>query len=235
MLTSVNCKLTSLNVDSTSFGSKGLKHLCDALISTNCILTSLNVSYNQLKDEGIVLLCNVLISSNCTLTRLNVSSNEVGDRALKDLARALTNKNCILTSLDIRYNKIGDGGIKYLCKALIDTNCKLRSLDLGGNWKVTDVGKQCLSEAIAGTEWKVREGLALSRSSALSSGFDSISSTRESLQKQEELKKKKQGTKIEETEKMKGTSLSTKLSTSGHRKELEGKVKAMKVEYETST
>ena len=164
VLTSDNCKLTSLNVSWNSFGSVGLKHLCDALISTNCTLTSLNVSGNGFGDEDIMHLFTVLTSSNCTLTRLKVRGNRAGDRAVKDLARALTNKNCALTSLDISWNQIGDEGIKYLCKALTDPNCKLRSLDLRGNGKVTDVGKQCLSEAITGTDWEFKDFLTLSRS-----------------------------------------------------------------------
>lgn len=164
VLTSVNCKLTSLNVRENYCRSEGSKHLCDALISTNCTLTNLNISDNELGDEGIMHLFTILNSSNCTLTRLNVRSNRVGNRALKDLAEALTNKNCALTSLDISYNHITDEGIKYLCVALTDTNCKLRSLDLKGNWNVTDVGKQCLSKVITGTDWEVTGGLTLSRS-----------------------------------------------------------------------
>ncbi|XP_022808797.1 uncharacterized protein LOC111345785 isoform X2 [Stylophora pistillata] len=70
---------------------------------------------------------------------------------------------------------------------------------------------------------------------ALSSEFHSISSTGESLQKQEELKKWKQKTKVVETEKMKGTSLSTKLSIAGYGKELEGKLKTLKLQEEKST
>ncbi|XP_022808344.1 uncharacterized protein LOC111345328 isoform X2 [Stylophora pistillata] len=163
VLTSVNCKLTSLNVCRNLFGSEGLKHLCDALISANCTLTSLNLRYNKLGNEGIKPLFTILTSSNCTLTSLDVSFNRLGDRVLKDLAKTLTNTDCTLTSLVIRSNLIGDEGIKYLCKALTDVKCKLRSLDLQENRKVTDVGKQCLSEAITGTDWKVRRGLKLSR------------------------------------------------------------------------
>ncbi|XP_022785151.1 uncharacterized protein LOC111325586 [Stylophora pistillata] len=92
----------------------------------------------------------------------------------------------------------------------------------------------------------------------LSSEFHSKSSTSESLQKQEELKKWKQKTKIVETEEMKGTppltvinttgkrkepeeptgkigtSLSAKLSTAGHGKEREGKMKTLKLQEEKS-
>ncbi|PFX15535.1 D-inositol 3-phosphate glycosyltransferase, partial [Stylophora pistillata] len=69
----------------------------------------------------------------------------------------------------------------------------------------------------------------------ISSEFHSKSSTSESLQKQEELKKWERKTKIVETEKMKGTSLSTKLSIAGHGKELEGKLKTLKLKEEKST
>ena len=51
-----------------------------------------------------------------------------------------------------------------MCEALTDTKCKLKSLNLEGDWMVTDAGKQCLSEAIAGTDWEVRGDLILSRS-----------------------------------------------------------------------
>ncbi|XP_022778046.1 uncharacterized protein LOC111319566, partial [Stylophora pistillata] len=94
---------------------------------------------------------------------------------------------------------------------------------------------------------------------ALSYEFHSIISTSESLQKQEELKKWQQKTKVVETEKMKGTppltvisttgkrkelkeptgkkgtSLSAKLSTAGHGKELEGKLKTLKLQKEKRT
>ena len=139
--------------------------MCDALISPNSkSVTNLNVSCNGLGEEGIMLLFTILTSSNCTLTSLNVSHNRLGDRVLKDLPETLTNKNCALTSSDISYNELGDEEIKYLCKALTDTYCKLRCLNLRRNRNITDVGKQCLFEAITGTDWEVREGLVLCRS-----------------------------------------------------------------------
>ncbi|XP_022804727.1 uncharacterized protein LOC111341950 isoform X1 [Stylophora pistillata] len=164
VLISRDCNLTSLNVSGNWLGDEGIMCLCNVLTSVDCKLTSLNVSDSRLGDEEIMQLFTVLTSSNCTLTRLNVSLNRAGDRAVKDFARALTNKNCALTSLDISCNQIRDEGIKYLCKASTDPNCKLRSLDLRWNGKVTDAGKQCLSEAITGTDWEVRGGLTLSRS-----------------------------------------------------------------------
>ena len=127
-------------------------------------VTNLNVSCNGLGEEGIMLLFTILTSSNCTLTSLNVSHNRLGDRVLKDLPEAFTNENCALTSSDIRDNEFGDEGIKYLYKALTDATCKLQSLNLRGNRNITNVGKQCLFEAITGTDWEVREGLVLCRS-----------------------------------------------------------------------
>ncbi|PFX15012.1 NACHT, LRR and PYD domains-containing protein 12 [Stylophora pistillata] len=162
-LTSVNCKLTSLNVSDCALGDKEVMLLCKAVTSVNCKLTSFSASDDGLGDKGLMYLFTFLTSSNCNLTSLNVGRNRLGDTVLKDLARTSANKNCILTSLDVCYNKIGDEGIKYLCRAITDTNCKLRSLGLRGNWKVTDVGKQCLSEAIIGTDWEFRGGLVLSR------------------------------------------------------------------------
>ena len=139
--------------------------MCDALISTNCkSVNNLNVSCNERGEEGITLLFTLQTSSNCTLTSLNVSHNRLGDRVLKDLPETLTNKNCALTSSDISYNELGDEEIKYLCKALTDTYCKLRCLNLRRNRNITDVGKQCLFEAITGTDWEVREGLVLCHS-----------------------------------------------------------------------
>ncbi|XP_022785156.1 uncharacterized protein LOC111325590 isoform X1 [Stylophora pistillata] len=163
-LISGNCDLISLSVTRNGLGEEGIMHLCDVLTSNNCKLNSLNVSQNFFGNEGIKLLCDALISANCTLTSLKASWNVLGDEGIMPLARALTNKNCALTSLDISFNRIGDEGTKFLCKALTDTNCKLRSLNLHGNLKITDVGKQCLSEAITGTDWEVREGLILSLS-----------------------------------------------------------------------
>ena len=162
-LTSVNCRLTNLNVRCNKLGDVGIMHLCNALTSVNCRLTSLNVSNNQLGDNGLKHLYDALTSSNCALTKLKVGFNRLGDGGMKELSEVLTNGFCTLTSLDISNNEFGDEGIKHLCKALTDTNCKLRSLDYHGNRNVTDEGKKYLSQMLTGTDWEVR-GAQLSRS-----------------------------------------------------------------------
>ena len=162
-LTSVNCTLTSLNVSNNWLGDEGIMHLCNALTSVNCRLTSLNASDIRWGDNGIKHLCDALTSSNCVLTKLKISFIRLGDGGIKELSEVLTNGFCTLTSLDIRGNEFGDEGIKHLCKALTDTNCKLRSLDYHGNRNVTDEGRKYLSQMLTGTDWEVR-GAQLSRS-----------------------------------------------------------------------
>ena len=163
-LTSVDCTLTSLNVSDSVFGDVGISLLCNALASVNCRLTSLNVSNNQLGDNGLKHLCDALTSSNCALTKLKVGFNRLGDGGMKELSEVLTNGFCTLTSLDIRGNKFGDEGIKHLCKALTDTKCKLRSLNLRANSYVTDDGKKYLSQMLIGTDWEDEGALRLYRS-----------------------------------------------------------------------
>ena len=163
-LISGDCNLTSLNVSNNRLGDEEILHLCNPLTSVNCTLTSLNVSDNMLGDEGIVHLCNALTSVNCKLTSLNVSDNTLGDEGIMHLCNALTSVNCTLTSLNVSGNRLGDKGIKRLCKALTDTKCKLSSLNLHANWNVTDEGQKCLSQMLTGTDWEVRGGLRLSRS-----------------------------------------------------------------------
>ena len=162
-LTSVNCRLTNLNVRGNKLGDVGIMHLCNALTSVDCTLTSLNVSNSELGDNGLKHLCDALTSSNCALTKLKVRFNRLGDGGIKELSEVLTSGFCTLTSLDVSGNEFGDEGIKHLCKALTDTNCKLRSLDYHGNWNVTDEGKKYLSQMLTGTDWEVR-GAQLSRS-----------------------------------------------------------------------
>ena len=156
-------ELYSLTLYDIGLQSQGLEHLCNALTSVNCRLTNLNVSSNQLGDNGLKHLCDALTSSNCALTKLIVGFNRLGDGGIKELSEVLTKGFCTLTSLDIRGNEFGDEGIKHLCKALTDTNCKLRSLDYHGNRNVTDKGKKYLSQMLTGTDWEVR-GAQLSRS-----------------------------------------------------------------------
>ena len=163
-LISGDCNLTSLNVSNNRLGDEEILHLCNPLTSVNCTLTSLNVSDNMLGDEGIVHLCNALTSVNCKLTSLNVSDNTLGDEGIMHLCNALTSVNCTLTSLNVSGNRLRDKGIKRLCKALTDTKCKLSSLNLHANWNVTDEGQKCLSQMLTGTDWEVRGGLRLSRS-----------------------------------------------------------------------
>ena len=163
-LTSVNCRLTNLNVSDNGLGDEGIVLLSNALTSVNCGLTTLNVSENRWGDEGIVYLCNALTSIDCTLTSLNVSGNTLGDEGIMHLCNALTSVNCTLTSLNVSDNRLGDKGIVYLCKALTDTKCKLKSLNLHANWNVTDVGQKYLFQMLTGTDWEVRGGLRLSRS-----------------------------------------------------------------------
>ena len=160
-LISSDCNLTSLNVGENLFGDEGIMHFCNALTSVNCTLNSLNVSGNWLGDKEIMHLCDALTSVNCTLTSLNVSWSDFGDLGMMHLCNVLISVKCTLTSLNVSDNRLGDEGIVHLCKALTDTNCKLQSLNLRENRNITDVGKQCLFEAITGTDWEVREGLVL--------------------------------------------------------------------------
>ena len=81
-------ELYSLTLDSISFQSQGLKHLCEALIRSDCNLTSLNVGKNWFGDEGIMHFCNALTSVNCTLNSLNVSGNWLGDKEIMHLCDA---------------------------------------------------------------------------------------------------------------------------------------------------
>ena len=163
-LISSDCNLTSLNVGENWFVDEGIMHFCNALTSVNCTLNSLNVSGNWLGDKEIMHLCDALTSVNCTLTSLNVSWSDFGDLGMMHLCNVLISVKCTLTSLNVSDNRLGDEGIVHLCKALTDTNCKLQSLNLRENRNITDVGKQCLFEAITGTDWEVREGLILCRS-----------------------------------------------------------------------
>ena len=163
-LTSVNCRLTNLNVRGNKLGDVGIMHLCNALTSVDCTLTSLNVSNNELGDNGLKHLCDALTSSNCALTKLKVRFNRLGDRGIKELSEVLTSGFCTLTSLDVSGNEFGDEGIKHLCKALTDTKCKLRSLDCSTNWNVTDDGEKYLSQMFTGTDWEYKGALRLSRS-----------------------------------------------------------------------
>ena len=166
------------------FTKSRIKHLCEALISYDCCSTSLNISDNRLGDEGLIHLCNVLISVNCKLTNLTVTGTFYGKIGLKHLCDALISTNCkSVNNLNVSCNERREEGItllftlkisrrrnkrneeiKYLCKALTDTYCKLRWLNLRRNRNITDVGKQCLFEAITGTDWEVREGLVLCHS-----------------------------------------------------------------------
>ena len=157
-------ELYSLTLYDIGLQSQGLEHLCNALTSVNCRLTNLNVSSNQLGDNGLKHLCDALTSSNCALTKLIVGFNRLGDGGIKELSEVLTKGFCTLTSLDIRGNEFGDEGIKHLCRALTDTKCKLRSLNLRANSYVTDDGKKYLSQMLTGTDWEDKGALRLSRS-----------------------------------------------------------------------
>ena len=154
-LTSVNCTLTSLNVSENGLGEVGIMHLCNALTSVNCTLTSLNVSKNGLGDVGIMHLCNALASVNCRLTGLLVSDNQLGDNGLKYLCDALTSSNCALTKLKVRSNRLGDGGIKELSEVLTNGFCTLTSLDISYN-EFGDEGIKHLCKALTDTKCKLR-------------------------------------------------------------------------------
>nr|XP_058970904.1 ribonuclease inhibitor-like isoform X2 [Pocillopora verrucosa] len=146
-LTSVNCRLTNLNVGCNRLADVGIMHLCNALTSVNCTLTSLNVSENRLGDVGIMHLCNALTSVNCTLTSLNVSKNGLGDVGIMHLCNALASVNCRLTGLLVSYNELGENGLKYLCDALTSSNCTLTKLKVRSNG-LGDAGIKELSEVL---------------------------------------------------------------------------------------
>ncbi|KAJ7373973.1 NACHT, LRR and PYD domains-containing protein 12 [Desmophyllum pertusum] len=167
LLSSSNCKLSSLDLSLSRITDEGIKHLSKALTNSNCKLSTLSLGYNKaIGTCGIKHLSEALTNSNCKLNSLNLIRNDaITDEGIKHLSEALTNSNCKLSRLDLSNNDaITDEGIKHLSKALTNSNCKLSSLDLSHNYaktectsnhKITDEGIKHLSEALANSNCKL--------------------------------------------------------------------------------
>ncbi|KAJ7373972.1 positive regulation of MHC class I biosynthetic process [Desmophyllum pertusum] len=157
LLSSINCKLSSLDVRRNQITDEGIKHLSEALANSNCKLNSLYLSYNgAITDEGIKHLSEALTNSNCKLSSLGLNGICTTDEDIKHLSETLANSNCKLNSLYLSDNDaITDEGIKHLSEALANSNCKLNSLYLSDNDAITDEGIKHLSEALTNSNCKL--------------------------------------------------------------------------------
>ncbi|KAF2072213.1 hypothetical protein CYY_006479, partial [Polysphondylium violaceum] len=155
-LSSNQCKIQSLNLESNSFGDEGIKYLIDS-IESNTSLTNLDLqcceSYNGLEYIG------KLISKNKTIKNLDWSYNESSYSCVINLSDGLRVNNTIeklslrgchvegwgalsigdtlkinqsLKTLDLSENEFGDRGIINIARQL-PFNQSLESLDVSCN------------------------------------------------------------------------------------------------------
>lgn len=89
MLTTRNCKLSSLDLNGSHVTDNVFNSLCETLEDANCKLTDLLLGGGKITDEGVRRLCESLKHENCKLTRLSIDSEEMTDRSLLHFSEAL--------------------------------------------------------------------------------------------------------------------------------------------------
>ena len=147
---------TSLNLEFTSLGAKGVEALCKALRGNGRLL-SLRLHNANVGDQGAAILAKALnfsaletleiwhgdmsgagaaalaSSGYAGLRNLDLRHNHVGDEAALALAGALSRGELKLTEIHLQHTGVGPVGAKALADAMAQEGATLTSLDLSRN------------------------------------------------------------------------------------------------------
>lgn len=142
-----NNSITELNLEKCNIGSDCLKSI-SIVLKTNSTLTSLNLSNNSeinYKKTGMQLLCRSLKINN-SLTSLNLSNNSIRDDYIKMISEMLK-INTTICELNLERNFLYKESYQSICDAL-KVNSTLTNLNLKENIKINEEIVYLLSEAL---------------------------------------------------------------------------------------
>ena len=123
-----NNSLTYLYLPNNQIGDDSLEILA-FLLSKNYNIHTLDLSYNKFTSKGVKNLCNGIVSKDSRLIELSLSNNNLDETSLIYLSDAI-NKSEQLYCVDLSYNNFSKGDCGKIICDIIKRDAKLKNLNL---------------------------------------------------------------------------------------------------------
>ena len=123
-----NNSLTYLYLPNNQIGDDSLEILA-FLLSKNYNIHTLDLSYNKFTSKGVKNLCNGIVSKDSRLIELSLSNNNLDETSLTYLSDAI-NKSEQLYCVDLSYNNFSKGDCGKIICDTIKRDTKLKNLNL---------------------------------------------------------------------------------------------------------
>jgi len=123
-----NNSLTYLYLPNNQIGDDSLEILA-FLLSKNYNIHTLDLSYNKFTSKGVKNLCNGIVSKDSRLIELSLSNNNLDETSLTYLSDAI-NKSEQLYCVDLSYNNFSKGDCGKIICDIIKRDRKLKNLNL---------------------------------------------------------------------------------------------------------
>ena len=123
-----NNSLTYLYLPNNQIGDDSLEILA-FLLSKNYNIHTLDLSYNKFTSKGVKNLCNGIVSKDSRLIELSLSNNNLDETSLTYLSDAI-NKSEQLYCVDLSYNNFSKGDCGKIICDIIKRDTKLKNLNL---------------------------------------------------------------------------------------------------------
>ena len=123
-----NNSLTYLYLPNNQIGDDSLEILA-FLLSKNYNIHTLDLSYNKFTSKGVKNLCNGIVSKDSRLIELSLSNNNLDETSLTYLSDAI-NKSEQLYCVDLSYNNFSKGDCGKIICDIIKRDAKLKNLNL---------------------------------------------------------------------------------------------------------
>ena len=123
-----NKSLTYLYLQNNQIGDDSLEIL-SFLLSKNFNIHTLDLSYNKFTSKGIKNLCNGLLTKDSRIIELALSNNNLDETSLIYLSEAIINNEHLLC-INLSYNNFSKGDCGNIICDIISSDNKLRNINL---------------------------------------------------------------------------------------------------------
>ena len=123
-----NKSLTYLYLQNNQIGDDSLEIL-SFLLSKNFNIHTLDLSYNKFTSKGIKNLCNGLLTKDSRIIELALSNNNLDETSLAYLSEAIINNEHLLC-INLSYNNFSKGDCGNIICDIISSDNKLRNINL---------------------------------------------------------------------------------------------------------
>ena len=123
-----NKSLTYLYLQNNQIGDDSLEIIA-FLLSKNYNIHTLDLSYNKFTSKGVKNLCNGILSKDSRLIELSLSNNNLDETSLIYLSDAINNSEQ-LYCIDLSYNNFSKGDCGKIICDIITADKKLKNMNL---------------------------------------------------------------------------------------------------------